>query len=55
MSNEYNVLVTIIYGLHAGRTAKQISEFNNVPQGTVYNMKKVYGAENNVTLARKKT
>jgi len=54
MSKEYDVRGSIIYGLHAGRTSKQISEFNNIPQRMVYNMKKVYDAENNVTPARKK-
>ena len=49
MFKEYDVQATIIYGLQAERTAKQISEFNNIPQQTVYNMKKVYDAENNVT------
>jgi len=53
MSKEYNVRATIIYGLYAGRTAKQISEFNNILEQTVYNMKKVYDAENNATPARK--
>ena len=54
MSKEYDVQATIIYGLHAGRTAKQISEFNNISQWTVYNMKKVYDAANNITPARRK-
>ena len=54
MSKEYDVRATIIYGLHAGQTAKQILEFNNIPQRTVYNMKRVYDAENNVTPAREK-
>ena len=54
MSKEYDVRATIIYGLHTGRTAKQILELNDIPQRKVYNMKKVYDAENNVTPARKK-
>ena len=52
MSKEYGVRTTIICRLHAGQTAKQISEFNNIPQRTVYNIKKVCDAENNVTPAQ---
>lgn len=55
MSIEYDKRATIIAGLCAGRTAKQISEFNNIPLRTVYNVKKMYDANPDIaTPTRKK-
>lgn len=55
MSKEYDRRATIISGLCAGHTAKEISKFNNIPLRTVYNVKKAYDSNpDNATPIRKR-
>lgn len=54
MSKEYDVRATIICGLRAGRTAKEIFKFNNIPLRTIYNVKKVYDADTEVATPKRK-
>lgn len=42
MSKEQDTRATIIHGLRAHRTVKEISEFNNIPLSTVYSVKARY-------------
>ncbi|EZA52817.1 hypothetical protein X777_08140 [Ooceraea biroi] len=55
MSKEYDVRATVIAGLRAGRTAKEIADFNNISLRTVYNVKKVYDADPDVATPARKT
>jgi transposase len=45
MSKEHDVRAAVILGLRTGRTAKEISEFDNIPLRTVYNVKARYDTE----------
>ena len=47
MSSEEHIRATILKGLRAGRTAKEISIFNSIPLRTVYNSKKRFDTEIN--------
>jgi hypothetical protein len=45
MRREHDVRATVILGLRAGRTTKEISGFDNIPLRTVYNVKARHDTE----------
>lgn len=54
MSKEFEVRSSIICGLRAGRNCQEISEFNNIPLRTVYNVKKIYDANPDAATPKRK-
>ncbi|TRY64189.1 hypothetical protein TCAL_16564 [Tigriopus californicus] len=55
MSKEQDVKGAVLLGLHAGNSPKEISNFNNIPLRTVYNIKSLFEEDpEGVASARKR-